>query len=216
MIRALYSPHESKEIIEIPIDFRWSLKTNYALARPKHIKDVSDIYLGYVKNPRELFDLLFEIGHIYSRGGDGRSKPRIKMIKRSGKWRIYNNIIYDSSLEGYGWIERIIRGKIYFEDGRETFIWYVLSKAVAIGLITRDEAEEWIIGCISKYPDSENSVEYYIKKLHYNMKTKVNPPTWRTILSESGSRIEEIRHLKESILPILAKYKLIESTGAGK
>ena len=211
LIRALYSPHESKEIIEIPIDFRWSLKTNYALARFEHVK-VENHFLGYVEDPRKFLNLLFEIDHMYNVDRDlGRPKPRIKVIKgRSGKWIIYNNIKYDSSLEGYGWIETIINNRIYFEDGRETFIWYVLSKAVSIGLVSREEAEEWIRECISKYPDPEHSVEYYIKKLHYNVKAKVNPPTWRTILSESGSRIEDIRHLKECIIPALAKYGYVE------
>lgn len=106
-----------------------------------------------------------------------------------------------------------MRDKVYFEDGRETFIWYALSKAVANDIVSLEEAEEWIRCCIEKYPDKEHGPEYYIKKLRYNKRVKINPPTWRTILTESGSRVEEIRHLKANILPALEKAGLVKLLG---
>lgn len=52
LFRALYSPHESKEIIEIPIDLRYSLDTNYVLAKPEHAK-IEGGFLGFVERPKE-------------------------------------------------------------------------------------------------------------------------------------------------------------------
>lgn len=210
LFRALYSPHETKEIIEIPLDFRWSLKTNYALARVEFARVKGEGLMGYVEDPNGFMKLL-DFSLI---GIDAEKTPRIRpRVKTRGEWRFFGDIKYRSSMEGYGWIERIVRDKIYFEDGRETFIWYVLSKAVANEIISMEEAEEWVRECIEKYPDQENSAEHYIQKLRYNSRVKVNPPTWRTILTESGSRKQELRHLKENILPALIKANLVEEVG---
>jgi len=134
-------------------------------------------------------------------------------IKIEGEWRIYGNIIYHSSLEGYGWIKIIVENRIFFPDARETFIWYVLSKAVTIGVVPIKWAEEWIRECVSRYPAQEKSVGGYIEKLHHNMRADIKPPTWKTILEESGSRKAEIRHLKANILPALAMAGLVKHLG---
>ena len=100
---------------------------------------------------------------------------------------------------------------IYFQDGRQTFIWLVLSKATGIGVVEQHKAEEWIRKCLEEYPDPETPADYYIKKFRYNIRRDINPPTWRTLILESSSRKEDLRHLKKTLLPKLIQAMLTKS-----
>jgi len=61
LIRALYSPHETTNRVEIPIDFKWSLKTNIFLSvKPSFVKIV-DRYLGWVNDPHALLFFIEKI-----------------------------------------------------------------------------------------------------------------------------------------------------------
>ena len=210
LIRAIYSPHETKKIIEKPLDFRWSVKTNFLLATKDFINVSRGPLNGWVEKPLAFVNLLREIDCLYQSEGIVQINNVKLMVKRPrGRWAARDGIKYDRALEGYGYIEEIVERPIFFADGRSTFIWYILSKAVINGIITKEEAVEWIKKCIEKYPDPNKTVQDYIRKLFYNTHVRVNPPTWRTLLDLSGEMASVREHILNNLLPALEEAGLV-------
>ena len=118
---------------------------------------------------------------------------------------VLGEIEYDAKLEGFGWVEVLVKERIPILDGRLTFCWSVLPVAIRgpktkegrlPPLITREEAIEWLKVSLEKYRDQEKSLEDYVRKLDYNLKygDKYNIPTWRHLIeerAESGERLAE-------------------------
>jgi len=156
----------------------------------------------------------------------GASKPRpsrqrVEVEAEEVESRILEvdglRVVYPASLEGYGYIE-VLLGGIYPADGRQTLIWRVLGPAVGIGLVEREEVEDYIRRCLEAKPDPEKDVRHYLRKLAYNSKGKVNPPTWRTLLTLKGrlgpsKDPEGLRHLRDNLIRALEKAGVIEVRG---
>ena len=145
-------------------------------------------------------------------------KPRknVQGFYTSSSWRkvvdpILGEIEYNARLEGFGWIETLVKEGIPIPDGRLAFCWAILPVAIEgpktrdgkiPSLITREEAVEWLKKCLEKYPDPEKSLEDYIEKLDYNLRygEKYNIPTWRHLVeekTENGERLSEVfLHIK--------------------
>ncbi|BES81445.1 hypothetical protein PABY_10120 [Pyrodictium abyssi] len=136
------------------------------------------------------------------------------------EWRravdpILGEIEYDARLEGFGWVEVLVKEKIPIPDGRLAFCWAVLPVAIKgpktrdgklPPLVTKEEAVEWLKKCLKEYPDPEKSLEDYVEKLEYNLRygEKYNIPTWRHLVEEKAendkSIAEVFMHLKYPVI----------------
>uniref|UniRef100_A0A7J3Z7A9 Uncharacterized protein n=1 Tax=Ignisphaera aggregans TaxID=334771 RepID=A0A7J3Z7A9_9CREN len=112
---------------------------------------------------------------------------------------VLGEIEYNAKLEGFGWVEVLVKERIPIPDGRLTFCWSVLPVAIRgpktkegrlPPLITREEAIEWLKVSLEKYSDSEKSLENYVRKLDCNLKygDKYNIPTWRHLIEEIAEK----------------------------
>lgn len=101
-------------------------------------------------------------------------------------------IEYDKRLDGFGWIEVLVKGRIPIRDGRLTMAWLVLPVAIKgpktrsgrlPPLISIDEALNWLRVCIERYP-SDKGFEAYKEKLLENLEygDRYNAPTWGHLL----------------------------------
>ena len=124
---------------------------------------------------------------------------------------VLGEIEYDARLEGFGWVEMLVKEKIPIPDGRLAFCWAVLPAAIKgpktrdgklPPLVTREEAVEWLKRCLEEHPDPEKSLKDYIKKLDYNLRygERYNIPTWRHLVeekTESGEKLSQVfLHIK--------------------
>ena len=134
-------------------------------------------------------------------------------------------IEYDAVLEGFGWVEVLVKERIPVPDARLAMAWAVLPVAIKgpktrderlPSLITIEEAIEWLKKYIEEYPDPEKSLGDYVEKLEYNMRygDKYNIPTWRHLVeerTEDGRSIAEVyRHIKYPIMYSLYKAGYIK------
>ena len=135
---------------------------------------------------------------------------------------------YDARLEGFGWIEVLVREGIPIPDGRLAMAWAVLPVAVKgpktregklPPLVTMGEAVEWLRKCLEEYPDTEKSLEDYVEKLRYNMRygEKYNIPTWRHLVeerTENGRPLAEVyRHIKYPVIYSLHRAGYVRLNG---
>ena len=90
--------------------------------------------------------------------------PKRKTIENSYniRWRkivdpILGELEYNARLEGFGWVEVLVREKIPIPDGRLAFCWAVLPVAIEgpktrdgklPPLVTKEEAVEWLKKCL--------------------------------------------------------------------
>jgi len=134
-------------------------------------------------------------------------------------------IEYDAELDGFGWVEVLVRKKIPILDGRLAFCWSVLPVAIKgpktgegplPPLITREEAIEWLRISLEKYPDPEKSLEDYVEKLDYNLRygDRYNIPTWRHLIeerAENGERLAEVfLHVKYPVVYALYLHNYVK------
>ena len=136
-------------------------------------------------------------------------------------------IEYDARLEGFGWVQVLVREKIPMQDARTSMAWLVLPVAIAgpktksgrvEPLITRDEAIEWLRACLEHYPDPEGkTLDDYVKKLDYHLRygEKYNIPTWRHLLDgrdEGGKPLNPaFLHIRDNALKALAQAGLVKT-----
>ncbi len=146
--------------------------------------------------------------------------PRALKTPTLSGWRkvvdpVLGEVEYDARLEGYGWVEVLVKEGIPIPDARLAMAWAVLPVAI-MGpktregrlppLVTKEEAVEWLKRCLEEYPDPEKSLEDYIEKLEYNMRYggKYNIPTWRHLVeekTEDGKPLAEVfKHLKYPVI----------------
>ncbi len=83
LIRALYSPHETRMTIEKPIDFNLSLESNQILSRVKHVNNIGR-FLGYVEEPKQFLNMLLDIHKLYEEKDESIEKIRLKPFKTHG------------------------------------------------------------------------------------------------------------------------------------
>ena len=158
-------------------------------------------------------------------------KPRknVQGFYTSSSWRkvvdpILGEIEYNARLEGFGWIETLVKEGIPIPDGRLAFCWAILPVAIKgpktrdgkmPPLITSEEAVEWLKKCLERYSDPEKRLEEYIEKLDYNLKygEKYNIPTWRHLVeekTENGERLSEVfLHIKYPMIYALHLYSYV-------
>lgn len=191
----------------------------YVMAIAKKLKGT----WGRIIDPEKYLRIL---GFFLALGGSGlrlnielpKRKP-LKTLTISG-WRkivdpILGEIEYDARLEGFEWVEVLVKEKIPIPDGRLVFCWAVLPVAIEgpktrdgklPPLITKEEAVEWLKRCLEEYPDPEKSLEDYIEKLEYNLKygEKYNIPTWGHLIEEKTENEEKLSevfpHIKSPVI----------------
>lgn len=136
-------------------------------------------------------------------------------------------IEYSSRLEGYGWVEVLVKERIPIHDGRLAFCWAILPPAIKgpktgngrlPPLVTREEVVEWLRHCIEKYPDKEKSLDDYIEKLAYNLRygEVYNIPTWKSLISSKSKLGEPLSavytHIKYPVIMALHEVGYIKLT----
>jgi len=157
-------------------------------------------------------------------------KKNIREYPTPTGWRkisdpILGEIEYDARLEGFGWVETLIKERIPIPDGRLAFCWSILPVVVKgpktkdgqlPPLTSKEDAVEWLRKSLEKYPDPEKTLEDYIEKLEYNLKygDKYNIPTWKHLIeekSENGERIAEVfLHIKYPVMYSLYLHNYIK------
>jgi hypothetical protein len=214
LFRAVYSPHETQEIIAIPFDPDRTTSWVELLQSAKQ-PTISNTEWGRIT---DLIKFSFSLGNVYTLTKDIEEKKkqankeeRVVRIKRRKGVETFTLedgriIKYDASLDGYGYLRVMIEEKIPLEDAREDFIWYALSKAYVKKIITKSEAYEYIKLCQEANPTK--TLEDYIKKFETNIKQDINPPTFRTILTlkdKTSTQLATLEHIRENILKALEK-----------
>ena len=171
--------------------------------------------------------------------GDSDLKPGIELPKRrslspcmiAGLRRINDpqlgEVEYDARLEGFGWVETLVKEKIPVGDGRLAFCWAILPVAIkgpktgsgdTKPLITWEEAVTWLTESLKQFPDPEKRLEDYLKKLEYNLRygDRYNIPTWRHLIGEKTAEesplAEVFKHIKYPVIHALHQAKLINLT----
>jgi len=218
-IRAIYSPHRSG-IVLYPMDplSTEGLKEAKARAMAPWLHRPASPSWGYIQNIEE-FIRIIEIARLNLELPVNEPSRSRRIVRLKGEKRAIvidgKTITYPSELEGYGWIQFLVKSDVYPDDGRETLTWKVLGPAVGNGIIELKEAEDYLRRCIQEKPDPENKPEHYIRKLRYNAKGRANPPTWRTLLTLEGKNgpvkdPEGLRHLRDNLLKALADSGIVE------
>jgi len=160
-------------------------------------------------------------------------RPRAAKNPVASGWRrvvdpVLGGVEYDARLEGFGWVEVLVREGIPIPDGRLAMAWAVLPIAIKgpktrdgrlPPLVTVEEAVEWLKKCLEEYPDPGKSLRDYVEKLEYNMRygDKYNIPTWRHLVeerTEDGRPIAEVyRHIKYPVIYALQAKDYVRLSG---
>jgi len=216
LFRAVYSPHETKNIIAIPFK-PGDVETFEELVKRAREPIVKPVQWGLVK---DLFKFSLKLGEAYTiiREMEEKKKhveeePRIIVRRKRGGMLTLTLedgriVKYSAELDGYGYLRTLIEEKIPLEDAREDFIWYALSKAYVKGIITKKEAYDYIRVCWEANP--QKPLENYIKKFEGNIRQDIAPPTFVTILTlkdKKSTQLATLEHIREELLKALEKHK---------
>ncbi|MEM2603463.1 MAG: hypothetical protein QW353_01085 [Candidatus Korarchaeum sp.] len=212
VIRAIYSPHRSGVVL-YPLRSLNDLKSAKTKAIAPWIQKPEPPSWGYITRVDEFLRLI-EIAreNLDIHPVERRSPVSFGGVRSMDIGGV--RMTYPSELEGYGWIKFIIENRIYLADGRQVLIWKALGPAISHDLIALADAEAYLRGCLTQYPDPKKPIEYYIKKLRYNAKSKANPPTWRTLVLLKGKMgdlkdPEGLSHLREKVLEALRGHAVV-------
>lgn len=226
-----YSIHNGIKAYSIPFNPR-QLK-NLTLKDVRRLQNNAIITRGYnghwgrIINPTPYINIL---NYYLKVKGTIIQGITITSNKTQGGWRRIidpklGELEYDTSLNGFGWVQVLVRNRIPISDGRMTMAWAVLPVAIKgakdkngriIQLITLEEAIEWLKACITKYPNQNRSIEDYVNKLNYSLRygERYNIPTWRHLIREekdNGSPIDEaFKHIKYPIINALTEAGYIK------
>lgn len=129
-------------------------------------------------------------------------------------------IEYRTGLNGFGWVEELVRNRIPIRDGRLTMAWFVLPVAIKgpktrtgrlPPLISLDEALDWLRVCIGRYP-SGKPFETYKEKLLDNLGygDRYNIAKWQNFLmgvDDDGNPLNQwLIALRDSVIEAFAEY----------
>jgi len=152
----------------------------------------------------------------------------LKEKRRVGGWREavdpkLGRVRYSARLEGYGWVRALIEEGCVLPDGRLTLCWLVLPEAAHRGVITLEEAKEYVRKSLEQHPDKP--LEEYLKKLEYEFERQrgraYGLPTWLSLIygrkkvpgkrEWSGEPLDEAyEHVKYPVLLALAEKGLVK------
>jgi hypothetical protein len=216
LFRAVYSPHETKHIIAIPFN-PTQVKTWEELINLAKEPTIKDVEWGQIKN---ILKFSLKISEAYTIVKDTEAEEtRIHEEEKTITIKRKHGTItlpledgrivkYEASLDGYGYLRTLIEEKIPLEDAREDFIWYALSKAYVKGIITKNEAYDYIKTCWEANP--QKPLENYIKKFEGNIRQNISPPTFKTILTlkdKKSTQLATLEHIRNELLKTLEKHK---------
>ncbi|RLE84071.1 MAG: hypothetical protein DRJ41_03780, partial [Thermoprotei archaeon] len=148
LFRLAFSWHGKHELFAIPLRPHWLREFTFEELRERARDPEWVVYLmdtatltqlyGRILSPARLRALI-QLGLPLTLSGG--SELLIYRSKAGRKERVledpaYGEIVYDSRLEGYGWVRVLVEEGIVLEDGRLTMCWLVLPEAVLAGVIT--------------------------------------------------------------------------------
>ncbi|PUA33358.1 MAG: hypothetical protein B7O98_02725 [Zestosphaera tikiterensis] len=242
LFRLTLSWHGGRELFAIPIKPEMLLNHNIEDLRNlgkdlDYVRKVKDERLRLFGGVSDEAKFITILDLALPRGYDLKVKAVVvkegrKDVKVSSGWHVAEDPIlgrfeYDGRLEGYGWVKALVEKSCLLVDGRNTMCWLILPEAVVKGIITEEEAKEYIRKSVEAYPDPETPVEHYIRKFEYELgrqrRREYGLPTWRSLIIErkkipnarewSNEPIDEYYiHVKYPILLALHQKSLVKLT----
>ena len=205
MFRLTFSWHKSG-IFTLPLDpweleeMRWEelrgLASSLSEVRER-LKGYGSRWLplGRVVEPEKLEKLLSLLKPVKLEPPIVVKKKR-RVEQSSSGWTIRRYIPdlgpveYVPELEEYGYIRVMVEKEVLLKDGKLNAAWLILAPAVARGIVTREEAENWFRKAAAAY---NVDPEPYLKKLEVEVRRRDGKtihfpefalPLWRSLLEE--------------------------------
>ena len=154
------------------------------------------------------------------------AKKRVKKGWRAVGTSDFGLVEYSAKLEGYGWLEALVKEGVLVRDGKMNMAWLVLAPAAARGLITVEDGESWLrkaAEALSADPDPY--LEKFRKEVERRKGKSVGEPelalpTWRSLLTKTrkdGSPLESYYEVvRFPLLEALMEKGLVRSFKGGE
>jgi len=154
---------------------------------------------------------------------------RRRSWKKAEGWRVceapgLGSVEYSAELEGYGYLRALVERGVLLRDGKLNAAWLLLAPAVARGVLSEAEAEDWLRGAAEA---CRANPEPYLKKLREEVRRRVGKsgeelalPTWRSLLTKTkkdGTPLEDYYEaVRKPLLEALAEKGLVRLGGGGE
>jgi len=153
-------------------------------------------------------------------------KKRVEKGWRAVETPDYGPVVYSAKLEGYGWLEALVKEGVLVRDGKMNMAWLVLAPAAARGLISVEDGESWLRKAAEALSaDPEPYLEKFRKEVERRRGKSVGEPelalpTWRSLLTKTrkdGSPLESYYEvIRLPLLEVLMEKGLVRGLGGGE